>query len=70
MDSATSLNLLLDSTRRMDALRENIQTLADGRTDTVRRLRDEGFTYADIAHHIGVTPQAVAKMARRRTNDA
>jgi DNA-directed RNA polymerase specialized sigma24 family protein len=68
MDPTTSLNLLLDSTRRMDALRENIQHLADSRTDAVRRLRDDGYTFADIAQHIGVTPQAVAKMARRQTD--
>jgi DNA-directed RNA polymerase specialized sigma24 family protein len=68
MDSTMSLNLLLDSTRRMDALRENIQHLADRRTDAVRRLRDDGYTFADIAQHIGVTPQAVAKMARRRNH--
>jgi predicted transcriptional regulator len=54
----------------MESLRANIQSLADGRTHIIRRLRDEGFTYTDIANHIGVTPQAVAKMARRRTNDA
>jgi DNA-directed RNA polymerase specialized sigma24 family protein len=64
-----SLVLLRDATMRIDALRGNIQHLADERTVAVRRLRDEGYTYSDIAAYIGVTPQAVAKMARRRTND-
>lgn len=66
-DSHGTMMVLLDATRRMGALRENTATLADVRTDCVRLLRADGYTFADIGTAIDVTPQAVAKIARRTT---
>lgn len=63
-----SIAVLEDATKRIDALRQSITVLADVRTEAVRSLRDEGMTYSEISREIGVTPQAVAKMARRRTD--
>lgn len=68
--SQASLALLEDATRRIDDLRQQMTSLADVRTKMVRQLRDSDMTYSEIAREIGVTPQAVAKMARRRTDDA
>jgi predicted transcriptional regulator len=69
MSETTELIFLANATRRMDDLRQNISTLADVRTKTVKSLRNSGMTYSDIAREIGVTPQAVAKMAKRRTDE-
>ena len=68
MTSEPTLALLADATRRMEDMRTHITALADKRTDWVRVLREDGMTYSDIAREIDVTPQAVAKMARRRTD--
>jgi len=64
-DHASALTTLLDATQTMDRLREHTSRLADERTLVVRYLHDGGMTYRSIGEAIGVSPQAVAKMARR-----
>lgn len=68
MTEAAALALLQDATVRMEHARQNIYVLADTRTECVHVLREHGWTYAAIADMIGLTPQAVAKIARRWNN--
>lgn len=68
MSESDALALLYDTTVRMQFMRRNIDTLAATRTDCVRLLREHDWTYAAIADMIGLTPQAVAKIARRRND--
>ena len=68
MTEGAALALLQDATVRMQHARQNICTLANTRTECVHVLREHGWTYAAIADTIDLTPQAVAKIARRRND--
>lgn len=66
----STLSELVRAQDGIDRCRQRLATLADERTALVRRLVDEGMPMADIARHLGITPQAVSKAAARRTEAA
>ena len=65
-ETAKTLETLRYSTEQMAQLRDVINEYANIRTDCVAKLRQQGYTLADIGSQLGVTPQAVAKIARRQ----
>lgn len=53
-------------TRSIGVFGGRICELADKRTVTVQSLRDGGLSWAEIARHLDMSPQAVQKIANRR----
>jgi predicted transcriptional regulator len=55
-------------TQMMKYYRVRVHSLSDKRTDAVKRLRDGGASWVEIAACLGVSPQAVMKMANRKVD--
>jgi len=47
---------------------ERIGSLADKRTVAVRTLREQGVSWADLAGSLGMSRQAVMKIANRKVD--
>lgn len=69
-DTTFAIEALVQTTESMNELRSIMESYADIRTECVGKLRDEGYTLADISRYINVSPQAVAKIANRHKERA